>query len=319
MKKLLTIFCLYLFSYAAANGQEKLNVLQLLTDIKTLSSDAFQGRKTGTTGSKKAQEYIIQRFLDYKLMFFGDGYEQPFSFEASNKAKINGTNLIGYMEGTENKNTYLVVFAHYDHLGIKNNEIYNGADDNASGVAGLFALAEHFTKHKPKNSIIFVAFDAEEIGLKGANHFVNNLPVPKDKVVMGINMDMISRSEKNELYACGTYHYPFLKQFIEPNKNKYDIKVVYGHDLPEEQNAGIQDWTLSSDHGEFHKAQIPFIYFGVEDHDAYHKPNDKFEFINQVFFVKATELIIAQISYFDDNLASIQIEAQKFLKNKKAK
>jgi Zn-dependent M28 family amino/carboxypeptidase len=292
-------------------AQAKLNALQLLSDIKILSSDAFQGRKTGTNGSKKAQEYIIQRFLDYKLMFYGDGYEQPFSFETSNGTKINGTNLVGYIEGTENKETALVIVAHYDHLGIKNNEIYNGADDNGSGVAGMFALAEYFTQKKPKNSLILVAVDAEEIGLKGAKHFVNNSPIPQDKLALCINLDMISRNDKNELYACGTTHYPFLKPYLEKNSQKHDIKLKYGHDVPEEKSGGVQDWTFASDHGEFHRAGIPFIYFGVEDHNDYHKPSDKFETINQVFFIKATEMIIDQVITLDENLLAIQVEKMK--------
>lgn len=311
IKTIFSLLFLFFFLPFLTKAQEKLNALQLLSDIKILSSDAFQGRKTGTSGSRKAQEYIIQRFLDYKLMFYGDGYEQPFSFETSTGTKINGTNLIGYIEGTENKDNFLVVVAHYDHLGIKNNEIYNGADDNGSGVAGMFALAEHFTKKKPKNTIIFVAVDAEEIGLKGAKHFVTNPPVPQDKISLCINLDMISRNDKNELYACGTTHYPFLKTYLEKNSVKHDIKLKYGHDVPEEKSGGEQDWTFASDHGEFHRAGIPFIYFGVEDHNDYHKPTDRFETINQVFFIKATEMIIDQVVNFDHNLPAIQVEKMK--------
>lgn len=310
------LVCYFVFSLPSV-AQEKLNALQLLSDIKTLSSDAFQGRKTGTNGSKKAQEYIIQRFLDYKLMFFGDGYEQAFSFETSTGSKINGTNLVGYMEGTENKDLFTVITAHYDHLGIKNNEIFNGADDNASGVAGMFALAEHFIKNKPKNSIIFLAVDAEEIGLRGAKHFVANPPVAIEKIALCINIDMISRNDKNELYACGTAHYPFLKSYVEKFSAKHDIKIRYGHDIPEKESGGIQDWTLASDHGEFHKVGIPFIYFGVEDHPDYHKPTDKFETINQVFFIKATEMIIDQVVNFDENLPAIQVENAKKKQEKK--
>ncbi len=314
MTTLTRLFSIVFFSLFAlqAAAQERLNALQLLSDIKILSSDAFQGRKTGTNGSKKAQEYIIQRFLDYKLMFYGDGYEQPFSFETSNGTKINGTNLVGYIEGTsENKDNVLVVVAHYDHLGIKNNEIYNGADDNGSGVAGMFALAEHFVKKRPKHTIIFVAVDAEEIGLKGAKHFVNNPPVPQEKIALCINLDMISRNDKNELYACGTTHYPFLKPYLEKNSQKHDIRLKYGHDIPEEKSGGQQDWTFASDHGEFHRAGIPFIYFGVEDHKDYHQPTDRFETINQVFFIKATEMIIDQVVNLDENLPAIQVEKMK--------
>ena len=300
------------FKYDIACAQGKFNAHQLLTDIKTLSSDAYQGRRTGTAGSIKAQEYIVQRFLDYKLMPFNGYFEQPFTFEtATGGAKIKGTNLIGYMEGSKDKNLYMVVTAHYDHLGIQNNEIYNGADDNASGLAGMFAIADYFNKHKPQHSVIFVAVDAEEIGLKGASYFVANLPVPKEQIVLDINIDMISRNVNNELFACGTYHYPFLKPYLERNRATHDLNLKYGHDVPEASSGGIQDWSLASDHGEFHKAGIPFIYFGVEDHEDYHKPSDRFETINQVFFIKATEMIIDHVVVFDQNLPAIKVAKSK--------
>lgn len=304
------LICLAFSTYA----QGKFNALQLLSDIKTLSSDDYQGRKVGSAGSKKAQEYIIRRFVEFKLMPFNDYYEQSFAFTpafspANNGGgKINATNLIGYIEGKTNKDIFIVITAHYDHLGIRNNEIYNGADDNASGVAAMFAIAEYFSKNRPECSIVFVAMDAEEMGLKGAYHFVDNPPVPKEKILLNVNVDMISRNEKNELYACGTYHYPFLKNYFSKNTKKYDITLKFGHDVPESASGGIQDWTFSSDHGPFHKAGIPFIYFGVEDHADYHRPTDRFETINQVFFVKATELVLDYLLIFDSYAKAIKNE-----------
>ncbi|SFE38990.1 M28 family peptidase [Thermoflexibacter ruber] len=316
MKQALHCFFLFIaFTLLLANplsAQGKFNALQLLTDIKVLSSDEFQGRKVGSSGSKKAQEYIIKRFLEYKLMPFDGYFEQNFAFtpafsiNSTPNTKINGTNLIGYIEGKLNKDMYIVLTAHYDHLGIRNNEIYNGADDNASGVAGLFAIAEYFQKNKPDHSIIFVAVDAEEMGLKGAYHFVDNPPVPKEKIVMNINIDMISRNEKNEIYACGTYHYPFLKNYMSKNTVKHEVTLKYGHDVPESISGGAQDWTFASDHGPFHKASIPFIYFGVEDHPDYHRPTDRFDTINQVFFIKATELILDYVILFDKYLKAVK-------------
>ena len=310
---LVLVFVVQLNAYA----QGKFNAFQLLTDVKILSSDEYQGRKVGSGGSKKAQEYIVKRFLDYKLMPFDGYFEQKFSFmpafmpNTTPNTKINGTNLVGYIEGKTNKDLFIVITAHYDHLGIRNNEIYNGADDNASGLAAMFATAEYFQKNKPENSIIFAAVDAEEMGLKGAYHFVDNLPVAKEKIVMNINIDMLSRNEKNEVYACGTYHYPFLKNYITKNNNKYEVILKLGHDVPESASGGIQDWSYASDHGAFHKAGIPFIYFGVEDHPDYHKPTDKFETINQVFFVKATDMVLDCILIFDKYLKAIRNEKTK--------
>ena len=298
-----SVQCLY------AQNTNKFNVFQLLSDIKTLSADEYQGRGTGTQGSRKAQEYIIKRFVECRLMPFNGYFEQEFdivnAFMPGNR-KVKATNLIGYIEGTTEKETYMVITAHYDHLGIRNNEIFNGADDNASGIAGLLGIADYLQKNKPTCSVMFVAFDAEELGLKGATHFIENLPVPKEKIALNINIDMISRNYKNQIYACGTYHYPFLKKYMETNKHQYEITLMFGHDVPEKSSGGVQDWTFASDHGPFHKAGIPFIYFGVEDHPDYHKPTDKFETINQAFFVKATELILDNILIFDKNINNIK-------------
>jgi Zn-dependent M28 family amino/carboxypeptidase len=316
MRQILGVFALFFLLQTTA-AQHKFDALQLLTDVKTLSADEFEGRKVGTVGSKKAQEYIKKRFLEYQIKPFDESFEQNFSFvraftpNSTPNTKITGTNLMGYIEGKTNKDLFIVITAHYDHLGIRNDEIYNGADDNASGIATMLALADYFQKNRPENSIVFVAFDAEESGLKGAYHFVDNLPIEKEKIVMNINIDMISRNEKNELYACGTYHYPFLKYYFDKNTNKHQVTLKLGHDIPEATSGGIQDWTFSSDHGAFHKAGIPFIYFGVEDHEDYHKPTDKFASINQVFFIKATEVVLDYVLIFDTHLKIIKNEKTK--------
>ena len=202
--------------------------------------------------------------------------------------------------------TYIVVTAHYDHVGVIDNQIHNGADDNASGTAALFALAEYFNKNRPLNSIIFAALDAEESGLRGARRFVAEPPVKKESILLNANMDMISRNQAGELYAAGAYHYPFLKKYLEDAAKNAPIKLRLGHDRPEQ---GSDDWTNQSDHGAFHQAKIPFIYFGVEDHKDYHRPTDDFENIDQKFYVGAVETILDALKKFD--AGSAQIEKQK--------
>ncbi|HEX8638356.1 MAG TPA: M20/M25/M40 family metallo-hydrolase, partial [Pyrinomonadaceae bacterium] len=190
--------------------------------------------------------------------------------------------------------------AHYDHVGIQKGEIYNGADDDASGTAALFALAEYFNKNKPAHTIIFAAFDGEESGLRGSRAFVAAPPVKKEQIALNVNMDMVSRNDKNELYASGTYHYPAFKPMLEQVAKKAKIKLLLGHDRPEQ---GPNDWTNQSDHGSFHAAKIPFVYFGVEDHKDYHKPTDDFVNINQEFYVRAVETILEAVKSFDKNLS----------------
>ena len=278
---------------------------QLLADVEYLASDELEGRETGTEGNRLARLYIEERFESVNLSAFGDDYRQYFDHPDGDFS--DAVNLVGYVEGTENPDRYLVVTAHYDHLGInEDGEIFNGADDNASGTGGLMAAARYFADHHPENSVMFVAFDAEEKGLMGARYFVENPTVPLEQIVMNVNMDMISTNFEDELYAVGTYHYPFLRPMIEEFTADAPIDVLFGYDSDE----WPQDWTMASDHGPFHQQDVPFIYFGVEDHEHYHAPTDTFENINPEFYVKSVETIIGVIEGLDGRLDEV-VEASE--------
>ena len=255
----------------------------LLNNIKTLSSDAFEGRRTGTKGAEKAKTYIINAFKEEGVKPLGGDFEQHFTF-----GNYNAVNILGEIKGTGNTNKYIVLSAHYDHEGVKNGKIYNGADDDASGISALIAFAQYLKLNPPKYNVILAAFDAEELGLKGAYHFVKDNTIQQRNIVLNLNMDMISRSEKNELFAVGTRYNPHLKPTIESFKDLGKVDLLIGHE-------GLGDgdnWTNSSDHAAFHKAEIPFIYFGVADHEDYHKPTDDFERIDNQFYQDAVETII---------------------------
>ena len=284
---------------ADAPTSKIINAAQLLLDDQTLSADEMAGRGIGTAGGIKAREYIAAQFKTAGIESFGESYFQPFEVTARNGAKINGANVVGYIEGKQFKDKYIVVSAHYDHLGTIKGEIYNGADDDASGTAALFAIAEYFSKNKPAHSIIFAAFDGEESGLRGSRAFVTAPPVKKESIALNINMDMIAHNDKNELYASGTFHYPNLKPTLEQIAKSTKVKLLIGHDRPEQKN---DDWTNQSDHFAFHQAKIPFIYFGVEDHNDYHRPTDDFVNINQEFYVRAVETILEAVKSFDKDL-----------------
>ncbi len=276
------------------------NAKQLINDIETLAADEMRGRGAGSPEIVKAREFVEKRFKESGLKPLETSYLQEFPLRNRNNVEAGkGTNVIGVIKGRKTPEKYIVITAHYDHVGVQNGEIYNGADDNASGTAALFALAEYFNKKRPANSLLFVAFDAEERGLQGARHFVNNLPVKKESILLNINMDMISRSDKSELYAVGTFHYPLLKPHLEKIAKRAPVKLLFGHDRPE---LGRDDWTNQSDHAAFHQAKIPFIYFGVEDHEDYHRPTDDFENIDQKFYVKAVETILSAVKEMDKNL-----------------
>jgi hypothetical protein len=109
-------------------------------------------------------------------------------------------------------------------------------------------------------------------------------------------MDMISRSEKGELYAAGLLHYPQFTGIFEKARKKAKVNLMRGHDMP---GTGRDDWTFQSDHGAFHREKIPFIYFGVEDHKDYHKPTDDFVNIQPEFYVRAVETILDVLKDID--------------------
>jgi Zn-dependent M28 family amino/carboxypeptidase len=168
--------------------------------LYTLASDDMDGRMTGTPGIEKAAKYIENEFKRIGLNTYDTlkTYRQTFTFiDRSTKKKITSSNIIGVLEGKSKKDEYVIVSAHYDHLGIKKVEgkldsIYNGANDDASGVTGVLALAEYFkAKGNAERSIVFVAFTAEEMGLIGSKHFGKGIDA--SKFVAGINLEMIGK------------------------------------------------------------------------------------------------------------------------------
>lgn len=295
MAVLLALCVLVEAQNVVAPSSKLFDAAQLIRDIQTLSADDMEGRSADRATMAKARDYVEKRFTDVGITPFGKGYRQEFEIKQRSGTPLKGINFVGQIVGKK-KDKFIVITAHYDHEGIRNGQIYNGADDNASGTAALFAIASYFKKNKPEQSLIIVAFDAEEKGLVGSRHFVANLPVKKSSILLNVNMDMISRNDKGELWATGAFHYPKLKPILKAAQKKATVKLMLGHDDPK---LGRDDWTFQSDHGSFHREKISFIYFGVEDHPDYHKPTDDFEKINQDFYVRAVETIINAVRLVD--------------------
>lgn len=231
-------------------------------------------------------------FSDYQKKI--DSSKKPASFVFENdKASIQtevkeitnkGRNVAGMIEGTDPvlKNEYIVVGAHYDHLGIdqlressmykgKEPMIHHGADDNASGTAGVLEIAEKFgsIQDRIKRSIIFVAFSGEELGILGSTYFTNNSPVPLDKIAAMLNMDMIGRlNDENSLTIIGAGTSSEWKPLLT-EKNKYGFKLGFN-----DSGSG------GSDHQAFTNKNIPVLFFFTGTHSDYHKPSDTADKIN---------------------------------------
>ena len=283
---------------------------QLMRDIETLAAPVFEGRRTGTPGALRARQWLVDQFAAIGLASGGtEGYVQPFTFgdrERNVTARggrppgrdYSGANVIGHLAGQDSRARTLVVTAHYDHLGIRDGVLYPGADDNASGVAVLLAAARYFTRNPPRHTVVFAALDAEELGLRGARALLDSPLVSPAEVALHVNLDMVGRSDRNEIYAAGTSHTPWLEPLLQDVQTRALVRILLGHDRPLDP-AGLEDWTHSSDHGPFHDAGIPFVYFGVEDHPDYHAATDTPGRIDPRFSGDAADMIVDALRTLD--------------------
>ena len=286
---------------AATRESLRVDSDRLMSTVATLADPKFEGRAAGSPGGVAARAWLLERFKAIGLQPVAGSHVFPFTFARKSLAGLEGegANLLGMCVGKDPTLPMFVVSAHYDHLGIRDGVLYPGADDNASGVAVILEVAAYCQKNPFRRSIVFAAFDAEEGGLNGARAFVSTPPVPKERIALNVNLDMVSRSDKREIFIAGTYHTPSLKPPLEAVAKRAPITVLFGHDRPKAIAGGVDDWTNQSDHGPFHAAKIPFVYFGVEDHVDYHKPTDTADKINRGFFVDAAETILDAILSLD--------------------
>jgi Zn-dependent M28 family amino/carboxypeptidase len=276
---------------------------QLMRDVETLAAQEFEGRRTGTPGGLRARQWLVDQFEAIGLVSEGtEGYVQPFTFAdreryaaprggRPSRRAYSGANVIGSLAGRDSRTRTLVVTAHYDHLGVRDGVLYPGADDNASGVAALLAAARHFARNPPRRRIVFAALDAEELGLRGARALVDSPIVAPSEVALHVNLDMVGRSDRNEIYAAGTSHAPWLTPLLQDVQTRASVRILFGHDQPLDPE-GREDWTHSSDHGPFHDAGIPFLYFGVEEHGDYHAATDTPDRIDRRFFGDVADMIV---------------------------
>lgn len=277
---------------------------QLLADVRILSGDDMEGRDTGAAGGERARAYIVSRLDAMGIAAPPVGRLQP--FEAAGRTRegpktFNGTNILGLIPGTRVPDRYIVITAHYDHVGVNDGQVFNGADDNASGVATLLELAARLKAAPPEHSVILVALDGEERGLLGAKHFVEAPPVPLSSIAMNLNFDMTARAETDmKLWVTGTYQNPSFRPLLEALPAQGGVALAFGKDTP--QDTGNDNWVEASDHAAFYRAGVPFLYLGVDYHPDYHRPTDDFERITPAVFAAATELSVASFRALDRGL-----------------
>lgn len=271
---------------------------ELQATVTVLSSDEFEGRKTQTQGAAKSRDYIKQQFQGLGLQPWGADFIVPFEYQTF-FTQENGANVVATAMAAEPTNRWRIIVAHYDHLGLSGSKIYHGADDNASGVAAMLAIAKHWQQQfalqpntLPKVNLMFVATDAEEPGLYGSIALVEQLKtrLPEATFELMLNLDMVSHPGRPyAIYLEGSRNFTQFNQF-KPLLNEQNLLCIkLTHPKPVGRSIQSTDWLRASDHYPFHKANIPWLYFGVPTHPQYHTPEDTVATIDITFLAAVTE------------------------------
>jgi len=302
-------FSIFFLLYAASLTAQNLTNYELTVSqeyledaVSYLADDRMKGRATGTPEKFLAEDYIRCQFKEIGLKPWNWSYTQSFRIHDTTAVR----NIIGYLPAVRPSDRYIVVSAHYDHLGRLKGKTYNGADDNASGVASLLSIARMFAKMKsegkgPRCNIIFVAFDGKECDMAGSRHFVKTLTIPKRSIFCDVNLDML-----------GT-------DLVPPGRNREYLMLLGEERLPEdcrgyatylgnrkqykmdidENFYGSQEFSKffygMSDQKSFADAGIPAVTFSSAFHTHTYKPTDDTSIIDFPLLLKRTRLIFNYI------------------------
>ncbi len=322
MKKILFISSALAFIACGTNknmNQEDANVDQALKYASTITakdlgthlfvyaSDEFEGRNTGEPGQKKAVEYLKNFYVNQGITspIGGDDYFQEVSAEWLNKNSRRGSlkdseNVVAFIKGSEKPDEIIVISAHLDHEGIKNGQIYNGADDDGSGTVAILEIAQAFQKavkngKGPKRSILFLHVTGEEKGLLGSKYYTENPLFPLANTITNLNIDMIGRvddrhkGDPNYIYLIGSDK---LSQELHDvseviNKKYTNVSLDYKYNDENDPNR----FYYRSDHYNFAKHNIPIIFYFNGTHADYHQPSDTPDKINYEMLEKRTRLV----------------------------
>jgi Zn-dependent M28 family amino/carboxypeptidase len=316
MKKLLYIFLFtttisctsQITRVSNGNPTKYINTItskDLIKHLTIVASDDMQGRETGSKGQKKTGEYLINHYKSNAISFpigATDFYQKiPAAFlnAKRNNNLPDSENIWAYIKGSEKPDEIIVISAHYDHVGIKDGEVYNGADDDGSGTVALLEIAQAFEiakkeGHGPKRSILFLHMTGEEHGLLGSSYYSEHPLFPMAKTITDINIDMIGRHDEfhndssNYVYLIGSdYLSTDLFNICEAaNKNYVNLSLDYKFN----DRADPNRFYYRSDHYNFAKNGIPSVFLFSGVHADYHKPTDEVDKIEFEALKKRTQL-----------------------------
>lgn len=278
---------------------------ELKTHLTIVASDNMEGRETGSEGQKRAGRYLIEQYQKEGIPFpkGATSYYQKVPAEFMNKDSgenlPDSENIWAFIEGSEKPNEIVVVSAHYDHVGVKKGEVYNGADDDGSGTVALLEIAQAFQKakkegHGPKRSILILHVTGEEHGLYGSSYYSKNPLFPIANTVADVNIDMVGRRDElhkdsnNYIYLIGSdYLSSDLYKICEDVNSKYvHLNLDYKFNDRKDPNR----FYYRSDHYNFAKYGIPVVFLFNGVHEDYHQATDEVSKIEFDALSKRTQL-----------------------------
>tara|TARA_B110000046_G_scaffold185705_1_gene228721 strand:- start:8538 stop:9593 length:1056 start_codon:yes stop_codon:yes gene_type:complete len=291
----------------AAKYAASITAKDLGTHLYIYASDEFEGRNTGEPGQKKAIAYLKDFYVEQGIAsaLGGDDYFQEVPAEFLNKRKKrtpikDSENVVAFIKGTEKPDEIVVISAHLDHEGVKDGEIYNGADDDGSGTVAILEIAQAFQMAAkagkgPKRSILFLHVTGEEKGLLGSEYYTENPLFPLANTVCDLNIDMVGRiddrhkADPNYVYLIGSDKLSTeLHNLSEEMNKKYtNINLDYKYNDENDPNR----FYYRSDHYNFAKHNIPIIFYFNGTHADYHRPSDTPDKINYELLENRTRLV----------------------------
>ena len=309
---------------APARGEGAITEALIRRHVNVIADDSMLGRNTPSRGLEMTAAYVAAQFkrLGFTPGGDGDSYIQRYSLGKSGSQNgragampETAPNSVGILPGTDPvlRDEYIVVSAHMDHVGTNStsatDSIWNGADDDASGTAGVLALAEALAQAPTKRSIIFLTVSGEEHGLWGSAWFASNPPVPIRKIVANFNLDMLGRNWKDSIVVVGMEHSDLGQTLMKVAAMHPELGITPMRDpWPQENFFG------RSDHYNFARRGVPAIFFFNGVHEDYHQPSDSPEKIDAEKEARVVRLIFHVMNAVANAPAKPQWNAESYKK-----
>ncbi len=290
---------------AFLSAYKEITADDLKKNLYVIASDEMEGRDTGSPGQKKAGVYMVNYYKSLGISFpkaLGSYYQKvpaDFMKKRGGGNLPDSENILAFIEGSEKPEEIVVISGHYDHVGIRNGVIYNGADDDGSGTVAVMEIAKAFQAAKkagngPKRSILFLHVTGEEHGLFGSEYYTDNPVFPLANTVVDLNIDMIGRDDpenrgKQYVYVIGSEMLSSQLKVINEaaNKRTNNLQLNYKYDDPND----TERLYYRSDHYNFAKNNVPVAFFFDGIHEDYHKPTDDVEKIDYNLLAKRAQLV----------------------------